>query len=49
MLFQVLRRGDEFDQCPSCQRLLYYRPVPKSPESAAEPRGTEEAAPDNGT
>jgi uncharacterized protein len=26
MLFQVLRRGGDFDQCPSCNRILYYRP-----------------------
>ncbi len=26
MMFQQLRRADEFAQCPSCQRLLYYRP-----------------------
>jgi predicted nucleic acid-binding Zn-ribbon protein len=26
MMLQQLRRADEFAQCPSCQRLLYYRP-----------------------
>ncbi len=25
MAFQRLRRGEDFDQCPSCQRILYYR------------------------
>lgn len=25
MMFQVLRRGDDFDQCPSCNRILYFR------------------------
>jgi predicted nucleic acid-binding Zn-ribbon protein len=26
MMFQQLRRAEEFAQCPSCQRILYYRP-----------------------
>jgi hypothetical protein len=26
MQFQTLRRGEEFDQCPSCNRIIYYRP-----------------------
>jgi predicted nucleic acid-binding Zn-ribbon protein len=26
MLFQKLMRGDAFDQCPSCARILYYEP-----------------------
>jgi uncharacterized protein len=26
MLFQKLMRGDEFGQCPSCNRILYFRP-----------------------
>jgi uncharacterized protein len=25
MMFQRLRRGVDFEQCPSCQRILYYR------------------------
>jgi uncharacterized protein len=25
MMFQRMRRGEDFDQCPSCQRILYYR------------------------
>jgi predicted nucleic acid-binding Zn-ribbon protein len=25
MLFQKLRRGEEFGQCPSCNRILYFR------------------------
>jgi hypothetical protein len=25
MTFQVLRRGMNFDQCPSCNRILYFR------------------------
>jgi predicted nucleic acid-binding Zn-ribbon protein len=27
MLFQQVRRGLEFDQCPSCHRILYFREV----------------------
>ncbi len=26
MLFQKLMRGDAFEQCPSCARILYYEP-----------------------
>lgn len=26
MMFQKMMRGDDFDQCPSCARILYYRP-----------------------
>jgi predicted nucleic acid-binding Zn-ribbon protein len=26
MLFQKLMRGDAFEQCPSCNRILYYEP-----------------------
>jgi uncharacterized protein len=29
MMFQQLRRTEEFAQCPACQRLLYYRPDAK--------------------
>jgi len=28
MAFQVLRRGKAFDQCPSCNRIMYYRDEP---------------------
>ncbi len=38
MLFQKLLRADEFGQCPSCNRILYFRPpVPgetENPENA---------------
>jgi predicted nucleic acid-binding Zn-ribbon protein len=39
MMFQKLLRGDEFGQCPSCNRILYFRPavpgeIDESPESA---------------
>ena len=39
MTFQRLRRGEDFDQCPSCQRILYYREEPAadaSDEQSAE-------------
>jgi hypothetical protein len=35
MAFQRLRRGEDFDQCPSCQRILYYREEP-APDAADE-------------
>jgi hypothetical protein len=34
MMFQKLRRGEDFDQCPSCQRILYFR-VDAVPEDEA--------------
>jgi len=39
MLFQKLMRGEEFGQCPSCNRILYFRPgrpgeQTESPEGA---------------
>jgi len=34
MLFQKLKRGEEIGQCPSCQRLIYYRAV--MPAAASE-------------
>lgn len=40
MLFQVLRRADEFDRCPSCARILYYRPP-------APDEGSADAVPDD--
>lgn len=42
MLFQQLRRGEKFDQCPSCQRILYFRhPQNEELEQAeAESRGS---------
>jgi len=27
MLFQKLKRGEEMDQCPSCNRIIYYRAI----------------------
>jgi len=31
MMFQKMKRGDDFDQCPSCARIVYYR----APEDAS--------------
>jgi predicted nucleic acid-binding Zn-ribbon protein len=36
MLFQKLMRGDAFEQCPSCARILYY----EAPSDDADERGT---------
>jgi uncharacterized protein len=48
MMFQRLRRGEEFDQCPSCQRILYYRVAPALDEEGADDeagaRGNESTA-----
>ena len=43
MMFQRMRRGEEFDQCPSCQRILYFREEPEIEEqgSDAASRGSE--------
>ncbi|MCA9631750.1 MAG: hypothetical protein KC766_29045 [Myxococcales bacterium] len=35
MMFQTLRRGESFDQCPSCQRIIYFKP-PSAPEAEGE-------------
>jgi predicted nucleic acid-binding Zn-ribbon protein len=39
MMFQKLRRGEDFDQCPSCQRILYFRvdPLPEDESSEGSP------------
>jgi predicted nucleic acid-binding Zn-ribbon protein len=34
MLFQELTRENKFEQCPSCNRILYYRPAPSSDASS---------------
>ena len=43
MIFQRLRRGEDFDQCPSCQRILYFRedPVPSDDADTSESQGSE--------
>jgi uncharacterized protein len=38
MLFQKLMRADEFGQCPSCNRILYFRAV-SQPATETEPGG----------
>lgn len=30
MMFQKLRRQEEFEQCPQCRRILYYMPPPEA-------------------
>jgi predicted nucleic acid-binding Zn-ribbon protein len=45
MLFQKLTRGDEFGQCPSCNRILYFRrDVPEGADSA-DAAGTQSSGP----
>jgi hypothetical protein len=34
MLFQELRRGEDFAQCPSCNRILYFRAEPPATETS---------------
>jgi predicted nucleic acid-binding Zn-ribbon protein len=41
MAFQKLRRGEDFDQCPSCQRILYYREASSADSSDEEASGDE--------
>jgi predicted nucleic acid-binding Zn-ribbon protein len=41
MTFQRLRRGEDFDQCPSCQRILYYREEAAASDSSEESAGSE--------
>jgi predicted nucleic acid-binding Zn-ribbon protein len=45
MMLQQLRRADEFAQCPSCQRLLYYRPEPESTDGDPEGGKSSESPP----
>lgn len=35
MMFQKMMRGDDFDQCPTCSRILYYRPQSEAGSDAA--------------
>jgi predicted nucleic acid-binding Zn-ribbon protein len=36
MMFQTLRRASDFDQCPNCNRIIYFRPdAPLSSEAPA--------------
>jgi len=43
MMFQKLRRGEELDQCPSCQRILYFRidPLPEDADAAGDDSATQ--------
>ena len=34
MMFQKMRRQEEFEQCPMCRRILYYVPLDSGPTSA---------------
>ena len=38
MLFQKLLRAEEFGQCPSCNRILYFKPEAR-PETNSESGG----------
>ncbi|MBX3181182.1 MAG: hypothetical protein KIT72_15120 [Polyangiaceae bacterium] len=38
MMFQTLRRGSDMDQCPSCQRIIYFKPQVAA-EADAESEG----------
>lgn len=29
MMFQTLRRGENLDQCPNCNRIMYFKPAPE--------------------
>jgi predicted nucleic acid-binding Zn-ribbon protein len=31
MMFQKMLRREEFEQCPNCRRILYYKPKPQDP------------------
>jgi predicted nucleic acid-binding Zn-ribbon protein len=37
MLFQELTRENKFEQCPSCNRILYYRPAPAAASQSDAP------------
>src|SRR5262249_51855356 len=37
MMFQKMRRQEEFEQCPNCRRILYYMPPEAAPTSAPDP------------
>jgi len=41
MMFQRMRRGEDFDQCPSCQRILYYREDPPPSDADGQVAGSE--------
>jgi uncharacterized protein len=37
MMFQKMRRQEEFDQCPNCRRILYYMPPEAAPRREDDP------------
>jgi hypothetical protein len=37
MMFQKMRRQEEFEQCPNCRRILYYVPPEPTGDGAADP------------
>jgi hypothetical protein len=37
MMFQKMRRQEEFEQCPHCRRIIYYMP-PEAPPASDPPR-----------
>ncbi len=37
MMFQKMRRQEQFEQCPNCRRLLYYMPPPEPTGPASDP------------
>jgi predicted nucleic acid-binding Zn-ribbon protein len=39
MMFQKMRRQQEFEQCPHCRRILYYAPPDGAPDSAVPSGG----------
>ena len=36
MMFQKMRRQEEFEQCPNCRRILYYVPLEAGPPSGPQ-------------
>ncbi|MGE0327261.1 MAG: zinc ribbon domain-containing protein [Polyangiaceae bacterium] len=42
MMFQTLRRGESFDQCPSCLRIIYFKP-PSAPGAEGDGEAETEA------
>ncbi len=43
MMFQVLRRQEGFDQCPSCNRIIYFRTEASEDEADAQPEADDNA------
>jgi predicted nucleic acid-binding Zn-ribbon protein len=42
MMFQTLRRASDFDQCPNCNRIIYFRPDAPVSEPVSGSRGSSE-------